>query len=190
MTEVKKDDVFYKNSGGGMTLSGGEPFFQPEFALALLKLAKNEGMHTCVETCGAADYGVLEEAAGYTDIFLYDIKETNPAGHAKYAGADNELIMENLFKLDGSGAHTVLRCPIIPGVNDREDHFKAIGALADRLKNINGVDVEPYHPLGISKADAIGKPSAHRDAAIPSKETAENWAAFVQKYTSIKVTVL
>jgi len=190
ISEVKKDEVFYDNSGGGMTLSGGEPFFQPEFMLALLKLAKKEDLHTCVETCGAAEYGVLAAAAAYTDIFLYDVKETDPAVHMEHTGASNALIMDNLLKLDAAGARIVLRCPVIPGVNDREDHFKHIGALADRLKNVTGIDVAPYHPLGISKADAIGKPAAHRDAAIPPKQTAERWAASIQKYTKVLITIL
>jgi len=190
IAEVKKDDAFYQTSGGGVTLSGGEPFFQPAFALALLKLAKSEGLHTCADTCGAVDYAVLEEAADYTDMFLYDVKETDPVRHTEHTGVSNERILENLFKLDAAGARIALRCPIIPGVNDREDHFKNIGGLANRLKHVTGVDVAPYHPLGISKADAVGKPAAHRDAALPPKQTAEHWAASIQKYTSVKVTVL
>ena len=189
LTEVKKDEVFYQNSGGGMTLTGGEPFFQPRFAVALLALAKRDGMHTCVETCGAAAYDVLAEAAQYTDLFLYDVKETDSETHRTYTGAPNGLIFDNLAKLDASGAQTVLRCPVIPGVNDNERHFLGVCAMAGRLKNVQQIDIEPYHPLGISKAEAFGKTALHTDAKITPKETAEGWVAIFKQNTAVPVFI-
>ena len=189
ISEVMKDEVFYRNSGG-MTLSGGEPLYQPEFTLALLAAAKLSGLHTCVETSGAADYEIIERCAAYTDIFLYDIKETDPERHRAVAGVSNKLIIQNLENLDKTGASVILRCPIIPGLNDRDDHFMAVGALAERLFNVTGVDVMPYHPLGLSKAEAIGKPILHNDPALPPKEKTAEWAAKIQNYTSKPVTVL
>ncbi|MDR3147537.1 MAG: glycyl-radical enzyme activating protein, partial [Treponema sp.] len=163
LAEVKRDDVFYRSSGGGMTVSGGEPFFQGEFTLALLRLAKGAGLHTCVETSGAAPFELLREAAPLTDLFLYDVKETDAERHRIFTGAPNAVILDNLEKLDRLGSPTILRCPVIPGCNDREDHFRGIGAIAGRLGNIRGIEIEPYHPLGISKAEAIGKPARHGD---------------------------
>jgi pyruvate formate lyase activating enzyme len=189
LEEVKKDEPFYRNSGGGITLSGGEPLYQSGFTLALLRLARESGLHTCVETSGAAPFEILREAAAVTDLFLYDFKETDAEKHRAFTGISNVLILENLKKLDDSGARTILRCPVIPGCNDREDHFRGIGAAANRLRNLAGIEIEPYHPLGISKAEGIGKPARHTDTAIPSGETVNAWAETVRSYTSVPVTV-
>jgi pyruvate formate lyase activating enzyme len=187
--EVQKDEPFYRSSGGGMTVSGGEPFYQGGFALALLRLAKGSGLHTCVETSGAVPFETLRAAAAVTDLFLYDVKETDTERHRNFTGVPNAGIFENLEKLDALGSKTVLRCPIIPGLNDREEHFRGIGALANRLKNVSGIEIEPYHPLGISKAAGIGKPARHGDPAMPSRETAEAWAETLRASTAVPVTV-
>jgi pyruvate formate lyase activating enzyme len=188
--EVGRDEPFYRNSGGGMTLSGGEPFFQGEFALALLALARERGLHTCVETSGAAAPETLLEAAKLTDIFLYDLKETDPARHREFTGGGLEPILQNLQTLDRAGARTVLRCPVIPGCNDREDHFRGIAALAKGLKNCDHIDMEPYHPLGLSKAAGIGKQVQFQDPAIPPREQAEAWAETLRKHTALPVVLL
>ncbi|MDR0669829.1 MAG: glycyl-radical enzyme activating protein [Treponema sp.] len=190
LEEVKKDEAFYRNSGGGMTISGGEPFFQSGFTLALLRLARESGLHTCVETGGAVPFDGLREAAAVTDLFLYDVKETAAEKHRNFTGVSNELIVNNLEKLDGLGARTVLRCPVIPGCNDRDDHLRGIAAIAGRLRNVTGIEIEPYHPLGISKALSIGKPSRHTDTTMPPKETARAWADVVQACTSVPVKVV
>jgi len=187
--DVKKDEAFYNNSNGGMTLSGGEPFFQPEFSLALLKLAKADGLHTCVETCGAVPFNVLQAASEVTDLFLYDVKETDNKKHRKYTGVSNETILKNLENLDSLGSQIVLRCPIIPGLNDYEGHLQKLGVLANMLKNVVNIDLEPYHPLGISKGIAIGKTSSHTDPAIPSKEWSSIQAEKLRRYTEKPVFV-
>jgi pyruvate formate lyase activating enzyme len=156
MAEVIKDEAFYKNSGGGMTLSGGEPFMQHEFALELLKAAKERGLHTCIETCGYVDSAILREFIPYVDIFLWDIKETDRERHKQYTGVYNDKIMQNLALLNEQKASVVLRCPLIPNYNLRDEHLEAIGALAESLDCVMRVDVEPYHPLGSSKSQALG----------------------------------
>lgn len=156
MAEVIKDEAFYKNSGGGMTLSGGEPFMQHEFALELLKAAKERGLHTCIETCGYVDTKILEKFIPYVDIFLWDIKETDDERHKQYTGVSNAKILGNLALLNEKGASVVLRCPLIPGYNLRDEHLYAIGELAESLGCVTRVDVEPYHPLGSSKSQALG----------------------------------
>jgi pyruvate formate lyase activating enzyme len=190
LDEVERDEPFYRNSGGGMTLSGGEPFFQSEFALALLTLARERGIHSCVETSGAAAPETLLEAAKLTDIFLYDLKETDPARHREFTGGELEPILQNLQTLDRAGARTILRCPVIPGCNDREDHFRGIACLANRLKNCDHIDMEPYHPLGLSKAAGIGKQVQFQDPAIPPREQAEAWAETLRKHTALPVVLL
>jgi pyruvate formate lyase activating enzyme len=189
IAEVLKDEVFYSHSGGGLTLSGGEPFFQGAFALALLRLAKERNLHACAETCGAVPWETLRRAAEFTDIFLYDVKETSAERHRACTGAANGAILSNLEKLDAHGARIVLRCPIVPGLNDREDHFAALGALAGRLRGVERVDIEPYHPLGLSKAAAIGKPQLYEGRSLTGKDVSAEWARKVERHTDKPVAV-
>jgi len=190
--DVKKDEAFYRSSGGGMTLSGGEPLLQPNFTLALLMLAKNDGLHTCVDTCGAIDYEILCKVAEFTDIFLFDIKETNTLRHKEYTGVSNEVIIENLKKLDKlceKNTKIVLRCPIIPGLNDNEAHFANLYALTNQARKIDHIDIVPYHPLGVSKWSAIDKKPRHSDTSMPSEKSVANWVEFMQRNTQIPVLV-
>jgi len=156
MEVVLRDRPFYESSGGGLTLSGGEPLLQAAFCKALLQQAKQSGLHTCVETCGQYSYDRLEAVAPYVDLFLYDWKESDPARHRDACGADNERILANLRALDGDGRKIRLRCPIIPGFNDRPDHLEGIVRLARSLQNMEGVELLPYHPLGVSKMRRFG----------------------------------
>ena len=187
LKEVLKDKAFYENSGGGMTLSGGEPMMQFEFALGLMKRAKEEGLHTCMETCGFADSEKYREIAPYVDIFLFDYKITDREDHKKYTGVYNDKILENLFMLDGLGNNTVLRCPIIPTVNDTDEHLNAIAETANKLKNILEVNIEPYHPLGSGKSEMLGKDYILKDLTFPEDSTVKEWIAKVQANTKITV---
>ena len=186
MKKVLSDRIFYEKSGGGMTLSGGEPLFQPEFAEALLKTAKSEGLHTCVETCGFAKWETVERIAAYTDIFLFDIKETSPELHEKYTGASNSMIFDNLRRLDEAGKEIVLRCPIIPGMNDRDEHLYSIAGLAESLSHILEINVEPYHPLGVSKCAKLGRKSETDAIGFPENRTVDQWIEKIKSHTDIK----
>ncbi len=185
--DVLKDKAFYENSDGGMTLSGGEPMFQFEFALELMRLAKENGLHTCMETCGFADGKKFEQIAQYTDIFLFDYKISNSEKHREFTGVTNEIILKNLFALDSLGKSTVLRCPIIPTINDDDEHLFAIAATAEKLKNILEVNIEPYHPLGSGKSEMLGRtyPLAH--LKFPEDSTVKEWIEKVQSKTSVTV---
>ena len=187
IAEVMKDKVFYDNSGGGMTLSGGEPMMQFEFTLALLKAAKEKGLHTCMETCGFAKAEAFKEVAPYVDIFLFDYKITDSDTHKKYTGVDNELILNNLHILDEMGCNTVLRCPIIPDINDNDEHLCAIAELGNSLKNVLEINIEPYHPLGKDKATMLGReyPLAH--LTFPSEESVKYWIDTVAAKTALTV---
>ncbi len=187
MTEVLKDKPFYETSGGGMTVSGGEPMLQFEFTLALLRTAKEQGLHTCMETCGYADADQLRTVAPYVDLFLYDYKETDPDRHKAYTGVSNERILRNLHMLDDMGCRSVLRCPIIPTLNDREEHFAGIAALANSLKNVIEINVEPYHPLGSGKAAMLGREYALPDLTFPAEETVKSWIEQVASMTAVPV---
>ncbi len=188
LAEVLKDEVFYQNSGGGMTVSGGEPMAQFEFTYALLAAAKAKGLHTCMETCGFAPAAHYQKIAPLVDIFLFDYKLTDSAAHKKYTGVPNETILENLRLLDALGAATVLRCPIIPTVNDNDAHLQGIAETANSLKNILEVNIEPYHPLGVQKSTMLDKEYALAQLTFPENKTVEEWIAAVQACTAVPVT--
>lgn len=187
LAEVEKDAVFYRNSGGGMTVSGGEPMLQFDFVLELLREAKKRGLHTAMETCGYAPAEQYQTIAPYVDLFLFDYKLTDAALHKQYTGVSNQKILENLKMLDALGAKTVLRCPIIPGINDTEDHFAGIAATAESLQHVQGVEVEPYHPLGAGKAALLGKEYALDGLSFPENETVESWIQKIAAQTRVSV---
>ncbi len=186
--KVMADKIFYDTSGGGMTISGGEPFFQPEFTLALLEAAKAEGLHTAVETSGFCPSERILAALPVTDLFLFDYKATGEELHRKLTGVPQKPILENLRAIGDGGAHIVLRCPIIPGANDTEEHFEAIAALMESNAGIEHADLEPYHPLGTGKAPKIGKTQEFVTKA-PEKERMEEIRAFIQSKTAKPVRI-
>lgn len=187
MTEVLKDRAFYDNSGGGMTVSGGEPFFQSAFLIGLLQRARQHGIGTCIETCGYTKAENLIAAAEYTDIFLFDWKESDSEKHLENTGVDNLLIEANLRMLHTMGKPIVLRCPLIPGYNDREDHFEKIGRLANELTSIIRIDVEPYHPLGLEKRAQLGMQNGFTEKEFVNGEKAHEWIRRIQSFTACPV---
>ena len=187
MAEVLKDRPFYETSGGGMTLSGGEPLAQFEFTQALLAAARDNGIHTCLETSGCAPFERLSALLPLVDLFYFDCKETDPGRTQEYTGAPRALIEENLLRLDALGAVTVLRCPIIPGLNARTDHFRAIAALANRLQNVRQVHILPYHPLGRSKLERLGNTNLNAQWEFPEKAEVEAWIDTVSRHCRVPV---
>lgn len=183
---VLSDKSFYDNSGGGLTVSGGEPLYSSEFTKQLLQGAKKQGIHTSLETSGFAKWEDLESILPYVDLFLFDIKETDSALHKKYTGVENGLILENLYKLNAAGAKIILRCPIIPGYNDRDEHFKNIAKLSCELENASRIEVLPYHPLGKSKSQLIGQ-EYQLDITFPTKDQIQEWIQTISCYTDKKV---
>ncbi|MCQ2433059.1 MAG: glycyl-radical enzyme activating protein, partial [Clostridia bacterium] len=154
--EVLSDKIFYESSGGGMTISGGEPLAQPLFAFEVLRLAKAEGLHTAIETSGYASRETLDKILPYTDLFLFDYK-ARPEDYPRLTGVSADRILENLHYLSERGAHIVLRCPIIPDCNDTAEHYDGIASLGAKIAGIEEITLEPYHPLGISKSEQLGK---------------------------------
>lgn len=183
--QVLKDSIFYKTSGGGVTLSGGEPLFQHEFCLELLQKLKKNNLHTAVETCGFASEDSIKSIAGFTDLFLFDYKETDPKKHKEFTGANNDVILKNLSVLDKLEKKIILRCPIVKGCNDRPDHFDGIAKIANKYKSITQIEIEPYHPLGEGKNIALGKLPRKFDVADNEEKT--NYVTAVQNRTDKKV---
>ena len=186
MAEVMKDKVFYETSNGGMTLSGGEPMAQFSFCKELLSLAKKENLHTAIETCGYAPWNEYEQILPLVDLFLFDVKATNPAKHKQFTGVDNALIRSNLEKLAAAKAHIILRCPLIPDVNDDDEHLDAIGALAESLKVLE-VNVEPYHPLGVNKSKRLGRVPDYDNSAFTPEEKVKYYIDRISRQTKVTV---
>ena len=193
---VLRDRDFYGSEygltvRGGLTVTGGEPLYSFEFTYNLLRGAKASGLHTCVETSGCAPFERLRELAEVCDIFLYDYKETSPELHKKYTGVDNRQIVDNLLRLDSVGAKSILRCPIIPGLNDRPEHLAAIASLANRLTNIIEIDVEPYHPLGAAKCLRLGREyPMNRETSrscdtMPAPDAVTRWVDTIRAATDV-----
>jgi pyruvate formate lyase activating enzyme len=175
LNEVLADIDFYRNSGGGVTLSGGEPLLQLEFALALLEQSKEAGIHTCVETCGYLLSERFVRALPLTDLLLFDYKVTGRARHRLFTGAGNELILENLDLAYKAGVPTVLRCPVIPGLNDCLEHFQGIRDIAQRYPLLKGIEIMPYHKLGVGKRESIGAGSATPEWGAADGGMKDHW---------------
>ncbi len=170
LATVMEDRAFYQSTGGGVTLSGGEPLLQADFCAQLLGMAKNGGLHTAVDTCGMVPWEAFTKVLPVTDIFLYDIKETDPALHKRYTGRDNELILANLRRLCECGAAIEIRIPLIPGINDDDGFIDAAGALLSGLGHIQAVKVLPFNPYARSKYAALGKEAVTPPGPPPSDE--------------------
>ena len=156
LEEVLKDRGFYALTGGGMTISGGEPLAQPAFTLALARAAKEEGLDVCVQTSGRGARSSLAALLPLVDLFHFDYKATGEAEHVRLCGSPQRPILENLEFLLGTGARVVLRCPLIPGHNDGDAHLEAIRRLDARHPELEGVELLPYHNTGNDKARKLG----------------------------------
>jgi len=175
LREVLQDRPFYARSGGGLTLSGGEPTAQIDFALTLLEAAKGEGLHCCIETSGFSAWNNFARLLPLVDLFLFDYKESDPQHHLDFVGMPNGMILQNLKALHDRGAQIQLQCPIIPGYNDREDHLHAICEVAKALPHIKGVRLVAYHPLGKNKFRKLGFPVSEDALGIPYFDQLSRW---------------
>lgn len=157
MEEVRKDMPYYRRSGGGMTLSGGESLCQPEFAKVLYQAAHNIGINTAIETTGFAKYGIIESLLPEIDYFLMDIKHMDSAKHEKFTGQPNALILENARKIANTGANLTIRVPVIPGFNCKTAEIKQISEFAASLPGVRELHLLPYHRLGQDKYAGLNR---------------------------------
>jgi pyruvate formate lyase activating enzyme len=168
--EVARDRLFYRNSNGGVTLSGGEPLEQPLFALSLLKECKEKGIHTALDTSGYADWEVLKNILDYVDLVLYDVKCFDPQEHLALTGVPNDKILQNLKSIvSETDTPVVARIPVIPGYNDSGEN---ISATCEFLKSIGleEVNLLPYHKLGVGKYKTVGRRYLGKEIEVPSEE--------------------
>lgn len=154
--EVLRDKPFFDASGGGITLSGGEPLAQTSFAEAILRESKKASLHTAIETSGYAPRKVIEAVLPYVDLWLYDIKHLDPAKCLELTGRPLDRVLENIRLVNASKKRIVMRLPMIPGINDGDAELAAVGALADSLDRVEALDVLTYVPYGTDKAKRLG----------------------------------
>lgn len=168
---VEKDRPYYRRSGGGITLSGGESLCQADFARALLAASKARGLTTAMESMGCAPYEVIESILPYLDTYLMDIKHTNPGKHKEFTGRSNELMLENARKIAASGqTNLVIRVPVIPTFNDTPEEISGIARFADKLPGVKKIHLLPYHRLGQDKYDGLGREYLMKDILPPEQE--------------------
>ena len=177
VTELSRDRPFYETSGGGVTLSGGEPLAQPDFTTAVLERCRAEGLHTCLDTSGQAPWEHLERALAWTDLVLYDFKIADPELHRKYTGVANDLIRQNLLRVNERGTPIEIRMPVIPGVNDGGENLDAAAAFLAPLRSIRRVTLLGYHRFGESKYRRMDRTYRLEGTQPPSREHMEQVAA-------------
>jgi len=151
LKEIEKERVFFEESGGGITFSGGEPLLQSEFLLSMLKICRDKGIHTAIDTSGYASEKVFQKVSEFADLFLFDLKIINNEDHIKYCGVPVEHILKNLQYLDKIKRETIIRFPVIPSITDRSDNIKEIINFINNLKNINKIELLPYHRIAEGK---------------------------------------
>jgi glycyl-radical enzyme activating protein len=187
--EVLKDSVFYTESGGGVTVSGGEPLGQWRFTLELLSVLKSHGVHTALETSGFGPRNALEALLPVTDLFLFDIKSVNPEKHRKLTGVPNDSILENLEFLAGAGVKVELRCPLVPGLNDSEEDIAAIAALVRKYPGLTGAVLLPYHNTGNDKYVRYAIPNRLPGLAPADQTDRARWAAIISSVRCGKIRI-
>lgn len=151
ISEIKDDESFYRESKGGITLSGGEPTMQYNFLLKFIKKCKENYLNIVLDTCGYISWSIMEEIIKYVDLVFYDIKIINSFKHKEYTGKSNEIILKNAQRISSLDIPMVIRFPLVPGYNDSEKDIKSLGMFASKLKSVKEIDILPYHRLGESK---------------------------------------
>ncbi len=182
LPELLEDRLFYTQSGGGVTLSGGEPLLHPAFCAELFGLLQREGIPCAMDTCGEVPWSAFEAVLPVTELFLFDLKQMDPERHRRCTGVSNERILENLRRLSDTGKEIEIRMPLVPGFNDEEENLEAAGRFLAGLKPLRGVRLLPYHSFGRSKYRAIGHPDTMPDVNPPSSEQLAHAADILRKH--------
>ncbi len=190
MRTVEKDRAYYRRTGGGLTLSGGESLCQPEFAAALLKAAKERGINTAMESMGCAEWQVIDRLLDDLDQYLLDIKHMDPQKHKEYTGRTNELMLENAMKIAKSGRTELsIRVPVIPGFNDTQEEIREIAAYTRTLPNVKRMHLLPYHRLGQDKYEGLGRPYLMGDVKPPENDKMEELLWIAEQASGIECQI-
>lgn len=177
LKEILCDRPYYRRSGGGVTLSGGECMAQPDFAVALLKACHQNGINTAIETTAFAEPSVVESFIPHVDTFLMDIKHINSRKHEEFTTRPNDKILQNARLIAEKAKKLIIRVPVIPGFNDTEEEIGEIASFAASLPNVNEIHLLPYHRMGQDKYEGLGRPYLMGDVPPP---TAEKMQALIQ----------
>lgn len=186
--EVEKDRLFYQRSGGGVTVTGGEPLMQADFVRMLLKRCKEKGIHTALETCGYAKWEDFKKVLEYVDLLLYDIKHMNTERHRELTGVGNVLILQNARQVARLRKDMIIRVPIIPDCNDSVENMEAVAQFAKALKGVEEIHLLPYHRLGESKYERLGRSYKLRGVGPLDKESLSKQKKIIESY-DLKVQV-
>ena len=179
---VIRTDLPYFKDGGGVTLTGGEPMAQAEFATELAMLFKEEGVSVAVETCGFAEPGQYRAIAPYVDAFLFDYKATGEKLHKELTGVGPGIILKNLELLSDMKKMIVLRCPMVPMVNDSDSHLKAIADISRKLDSVTQVEILPYNKIGPAKRAQLGEAPPHLCPEPPGMDVRNGWIERLEEY--------
>ncbi len=189
LDEVLKDKMFYDTSGGGLTVTGGEPSYQPDFTLELLSLAKESGVSVAIETCGIGFRDFYEKCADLGTVFLYDIKCLDTVRHRKLTGADNARVLSNLQYLMDRNAEIILRLPLIPGCNDSDEDIALLSSFLNKNKSrYRYAEIMPYHTLGTGKSEKTGITAAYIHESATDEEISRWLSLFTSHGTDVKVS--
>ena len=180
MTELEKDNLFYEESRGGVTFSGGEPFEQPQFLEALLEKAKSKGLHTTVDTCGNFNPKHLAKFSEKVDLFLYDLKIIDESRHREYTGHSNRRILDNLKRLSSNGHRVAIRIPLIAGITDDDKNIEDAIEFLIPLDSVKQINLLPFHSGGSMKQKRLGKKQRRINFQPPSKKRIEMIKKFFQ----------
>ena len=181
MEKVRRDKVYYSNSNGGVTFSGGEPLTHPEFLLNAARECKKLGINVAVETCGYANFQRFAPALKYVDLIFMDIKEIDSKKHENLTGQGNEKIIENLKRINSLGNKITVRVPVIPGYNDRQENFKGIAELVASVDHAEGIELLAYHALGIHKYEMLGRKYELKNVNSPEDEKMLEYVNYMNK---------
>lgn len=188
LVEAEKDKTFYNNSGGGVTLSGGEPLLEPDFNSKLFKALKNAGISIGVDTCGYVPWKNISQVLEYVDFFLWDIKHMDPEEHRVLTGVRNELILTNLKACSDRGTPLYIRIPVIPGCNDSEKNIRATCEFVKELRSVRQIDLLPVHHLGRARYEALDRPYPIADIQLINDERMQLLKTLVESY-GIRCTI-
>jgi len=180
--EIGRDRIFFEQSGGGVTFTGGEPLAQPRFLLALLSACRGSDLHTVVDTSGYTLWAVLDEIRAFVDLFLYDLKLMDDERHRQWTGMSNKKILSNLQRLAELGQNLLVRIPIIPGINDDEENLRQTGIFLASLSHRPSVELLPYHNIATAKYAGLGREYGLDEIHPPTEEKMQAHIATLKEY--------
>jgi len=188
MDEIKKEVLFFDESGGGVTVSGGEPLSQPEFTFKLLKKCKEQHVHTCVDTSGYARWEVFEKLLPVADMFLYDLKIADPKEHLKHTGKDNTEILKNLYKLNKTGKEMTVRIPLVENITDTRKNIEGLIKIIHKLEKPAPIELLPFHNIAKKKYKSLNKEYVFDNTNnYPVEQAQEIQEVFLKHFENVSV---